>query len=70
MSAAKMAHHLVSRAIDVTKEQYNVNDGEKTVHQVSAWAVMLIFTTIALYMAMLSMVSRLATPSTANNRQG
>ena len=62
-----MAHHLVSRALQVTQQHYNNgNDGEKKTYELQTWATLLILATFVLYLAMLSMVSRLATTSKAN----
>ena len=66
---AGMAHHLVSRAIDVTQQHYNGNDAEQTLYKFH-WAAVLIFATVALYLAVISMVSGLASPSVANDPQG
>lgn len=68
---AGMAHHLVSRALQVTQQHYNtfngrVEDGEEKTYQLQTWAAILILATFVLYLAMLSMVSHLATMSTAN----
>ena len=59
MTAAQMAHHLVSRAVDVTRQHYAEND-DPPVHELQRWAAVLIFSTVALYLAVLSMVSCLA----------
>ncbi|KAF6224303.1 hypothetical protein HO133_010880 [Letharia lupina] len=53
---AGMAHHLVSRAIDVTQQHYNGNDAEQTLYKFH-WAAVLIFATVALYLAVISMIS-------------
>ena len=56
-----IAHSLVSRAFQVTKSQSGNNgeDGEGQVYQLQQWAAVVLFVTICVYMAMLSMVSRL-----------
>lgn len=69
-----MAHHLVSRALQVTQQHYNtvnngVEDGEEKTYQLQSWAAILILATFVLYLAMLSMVSYLATTSKANTWQ-
>lgn len=65
---AGMAHHLVSRAIDVTQQHYNKgNDGEQPVYELPHGASILILATVVLFLATLSMVSRLAIPSRSVN---
>ena len=56
-----IAHSLVSRALQVTKFQAGSNgeDGEGQVYQLQQWAAVVVFVTICVYMAMLSVVSRL-----------
>lgn len=55
---AGMAHHLVSRAIDVTQQHYNKGDDGETLFKVhQQWAVLVIFATVVLYMATLSIIS-------------
>lgn len=67
---AGMAHHLVSRAVQVTTQHhYRGNDGEEPVHEFQLWATVLIVSTIMLYLAMISMVSFLAISSKANSWQ-
>lgn len=67
-----MAHSLVTRALHVTKQRYDYagNDGEGQIYELQQWAAILVFATIGLYLAVLSMVSRLATPCKANDQQG
>ncbi|CAD6570750.1 MAG: hypothetical protein ASARMPRED_003911 [Alectoria sarmentosa] len=55
---AGMAHHLVSRAIDVTQQHYNKgNDGEQPVFELPHGAAILILATVVLFLATLSMIS-------------
>lgn len=58
---AGMAHHLVSRAIDVTQQHYNNgNDGAKPLNMLQQWAIVAVLVTVVLYVATLSIVSRLS----------
>lgn len=57
---AKVAHNLVSRAVQVTQQHYSGNNEEEQVYKFPPWATMLILATVLLYFAMLSMVSRLS----------
>ena len=63
---AGVAHHLVSRAVDITQQHFNGNDGEKPAYQLSGWALIAITATFLIYLGMISMVSRPAIPSKAN----
>ena len=65
-----MAHHLVRRAVDMTQQQYNGNDGEQTSYQLGGWALFVLLATVTIYTGMISLVSRLATVSKANKPQG
>ena len=66
-----VAHSLVSRALQVTKSQYGNKgeDGEGQVYQLQQWAAIVVFVTICVYMAMLSMVIRLAIHSKSKSQQ-
>lgn len=67
---AGVAHHLVRRAVDITQQHYNGDNGEQTFTELGKWPLVIILATGVAYMAIISMVSRLATLSKANNRQG
>ena len=67
---AGVAHHLVRRAVDITQHHYNGNDGEQTSYELGGLAFFVILATIVVYMGTISLVSRLATLSKANKRQG
>ena len=55
---AGMAHHLVSRAIDVTQQHYNNgNDGAKPLNTLQQWAIVAVLASVVLYVATLSIVS-------------
>ena len=60
MTAALMAHRLVSRTVEATRQHYPSND-EQPAFEIQKWAAVLISFTVILYLAVLSMVSRLAT---------
>lgn len=59
---ASVGRKLVSRAVEVTQQHYAGNNEEEHVFKFPPWAGMLVLATIVLYFALLSMVSRLATP--------
>lgn len=67
---AGIAHHLVSRAVDVTRQHYKGDHGLEPGKDVVAWAILMLpVATVLLYVAVLSMVSSLAAPSEAKNQQ-
>lgn len=57
---AGVAHHLVRRAVDITQQHFNGNDGEQTSYELGGLAFFVILATIVVYMGTLSLVSRLA----------
>ena len=58
--AAGVAHHLVSRALDVTQQHFNggEHDGEKTTYHIGFWAAMALLATFLTYLGIISMVNR------------
>lgn len=69
---AGVAHHLVSRAVEITQQHYNGNNGEAEgqTYQLGGKAFMLVLATVVIYLGMISMVSHLAAPSKAKNWRG
>lgn len=67
---AGVAHHLVRRAVDITQQHYNGDNGEQPFNELGKWPLIIILATGVAYMAIISMVSLLATLPEANNRQG
>ena len=55
---AGVAHHLVRRAVDITQQHINGDDGGQTSYELGKWAFFVIFATFVTYLAMISMVSR------------
>ena len=55
---AGVAHHLVRRAVDITQQHINSNNGEQTSYQLGHWAFFVILATVVAYIGMISMVSR------------
>lgn len=55
---AGVAHHLARRAVDITQQHINGNDGGQTSYELGRWAFLVIFATFVTYLAMISMVSR------------
>ena len=55
---AGVAHHLARRAVDITQQHINSNDGGQTSYEIGKWAFLVIFATFVTYLAMISMVSR------------
>ena len=52
-----VAHHILSRAVDITQQRFNGNDGEQQTYQIGGWTVFLILATVVLYLGAMSMVS-------------
>lgn len=67
---AGVAHHLVRRAVDITQQHYNGDNGEQSFNELGKWPLIVILATGVAYMAIISMVGLLATLPEANNRQG
>ena len=66
-----IAHSLVSRAVQATKSQYGNKgeDGEGQIYELQQWAAIVLFVTICVYTAMLSMVSRLTIHAKSKSQQ-